>query len=249
MEQSATGTIRAPMPRNRASLRPPTSRPVVVGWAFGIVLPMLCLVADPGVLRASGFGMGPPLLGSHAAAVYALVFPAMALLAVWLHRRKGGIFVAGPLLAGGVLAVAVGIALLPWSIPLSLVGIGLLGLVPFGTALVYFGNGLSALREARARHAAARAYLVAGVLGLAAVGLPLAAQASVDRRAREVLQAAQSGDAARQARAVAALRTFGWLADSSAVFDAWRYADPQVQERIERAWYDATGQELAALVD
>ena len=228
--------------------RAPPERRIAFDVAFGIVLPVVCLVADPGIFR--GGGVMPPVLGGYAAAAYAFILPAMAVLAVWLVARKGALLLAGPLLAGGVVALGIGVVLLPLSLPMSLVLIGLLGLVPFGTAVAFLRNGVRAVRAARANRPPAWAWGTAVVLGVATVLLPVAAQASVDRRTKAVVEAALLGDAKREAEAVAQLKPFGWLADARGMVAAWEStSDPTLKERLTRAWYAATGEYLDVWVD
>lgn len=228
--------------------RPLTAGQITFDVVFGVALPVVCLVADPGIFRSGG--LMTPMLGGYAAAAYALILPAMGVLAAWLAWRKGALFLAGPLLVCGAVALGIGVVLLPLSLALSLVGIGLLGLVPLGTAVTFLRNGVRAFRAARASHSPPLLWGTATVLGVAAILLPLAAQASVNRRARAVLEAALIGDTKGEAEAVARLKPFGWLADSSGMAAAWSStSDPVVQERLARVWHEATGQSLAALID
>lgn len=217
---------------------------------FGIALPLVCFVADPGILRGD-MALGPPMLRSVAAGIYVFIVPAMLLLAIWLAFRRGAILLAGPLLAGGVVALGIGVVLLPMSLLMSLALIGLLGLVPLGTALAFFRNGLAALRAARATAAPVLVGVVATVLAFAALGLPVLAQVSINERTRAALDAALSKDASREARAVARLKSFGWLAPVDEFVSAWEASiDPVERAHLERVWREVTGDSLTAgLVD
>jgi len=220
-----------------------STRSLAFDVLFGIALPVVCLLADPGVFR--GGLLVPPVLGRYAVASYVLLLPAMVFLGIWLVWQRGALLLAGPLLASGAVAIAIGLALLPLSLPMSLVLVGLLGLVPFGTGVAFFRNGLRAFRAAGANRRPAFVCIIVAVLGLAAIALPLVAQHRVDRRTTAVVEAALSGDAGREAVAVARLRPFGWLADPHAVTTAWRSTtDYVVQRRLARAWQNATGQDL-----
>jgi len=218
---------------------------------FGIVLPLFCLVADPGILRGRGMSaVGPHILQSNVVAVYGAVVPAIVLFGVWCTWRRGPLLLAGPLLVGGCVSLAIGIALLPLSIMMSIALIGLLGLVPLGTAFAYLRNGLQAFRAARTAHSGAVAALMAVGLGAAVLALPLGAQAVVNARTTEAVAAALAGDARREAEAIAALKPFGWLIDDERFVAAWTAAaDPVVRDRLARVWHGATGDELRDTID
>jgi hypothetical protein len=87
---------------------------------------------------------------------------------------------------------------------------------------------------------------VSVLLGLAAVGLPLLAQHTIDRRAEAVVEAVLRGDARQQAEAIAHLKPFGLLVGRRGARRVWHtITDADMQERLHRAWYEATGQGLA----
>ncbi len=217
---------------------------------FGIALPILCLVADPGVLRPTPLvALGPPMLAPFAVAAYAAILPAMAVLVAWLAWPRAALVLAGPLFAGGGVALAIGVALLPISLPACLVLIGLLGLVPFATAFVFFRNGWRALRAARAGGASARALALVPLLFVGTVGFAFGAQRHADGRVEALIDAATSGDERRTADAVEGLRPYGWLVDMAPALAAARAGPEARAERLERAWHDATGRTLREAVD
>lgn len=217
--------------------------------AFGIVLPIACLIADPGILRSLPLSLlGPPLLAPFAAAAYVVILPAFVVLAVWLAWPRAALLLAGPLFAGGAVAFAIGVALLPISLPACVVLIGLLGLVPFVTAFVYVRNGLRALRTARAA-GASRSLVLVSLLFLVCFGAAYGAQWHVDGRVAALVEAATAGDDRRTDAAVEALRPFRWIADAAPALAAVRAAPKDRAERLERAWLDATGHTLREVVD
>ena len=227
----------------------PTAGATAFDVIFGIALPIVCIVADPGILRGRHV-LGPEILRTYAAGAYALILPAIAVIAVSLLRGGGGLLLAGPLLVGGCGALAIGLALLPLSLPMSLLGIGLLGLVPFATAFTFFRGGLRALSAARKAHPARVVAVVVSLLALASAAVPIAAQGAVDRRTRAALEAAISGEAVRETDAVERLRPVGWLADPSTFLEAWNAStDEARRERLDRVWRDATGHYLTTGFD
>lgn len=244
VEASAPGAVKPAASPAEGTQGQPTAGQITFDVAFGIVLPIACLVADPGIFR--GDGMLGPMLGAHAAAAYALIVPAMAVLAAWLAARRGALLLAGPLLVSGVAALGIGVLLLPLSVPGIFIGIGLLGLVPFGTAATFLRNGVRALRAARTGRSPVLAHGAVALLGLVTLALPLAAQSLVDHRTRALVRAVQGGDPDAEAEAVARLKPFGWVADRRILTAAWERSGDSwtLQGRLARAWHEATGREL-----
>jgi hypothetical protein len=109
----------------------------------GIALPVLCLLADPGVFK--GWAYRP--------VVYTFIATEIAVLAAWLllqpRLRSSALFFAGPLAAGGGFALALGVALLPLSFFGLLLLVGFLGFTPFFTSFAYLRSGLRAFRRGR----------------------------------------------------------------------------------------------------
>jgi hypothetical protein len=125
---------------------------------MGIIAPILCLYFDPLIFKNIIFsvscGDGNATLGQPLAIfAYTLIGLGMLALAIWLiaGTRLGGsaAFFAGIFFAGAESALALGVALLPLSVPALLFIIGILGFIPFLTAFVYLRNGVRAWRSAR----------------------------------------------------------------------------------------------------
>lgn len=156
-------------------------------FIFGIAAPILCLYFDPIVFR--GDGCYGPILGRVTTFAYVGVGLEVALLAIWLvfsHRLgTSGDFVAGVFGIGAVVSFGVGLVILPFSlIGILLLGLGLLGFIPFLTAIVYWRNSriawLLAREKAPKRLVAGRLALL--VLGIAvAVGISTGSQVAVSR--------------------------------------------------------------------
>lgn len=215
---------------------------------FAVVLPIVCLGADPGILRPGG--LVDPIWPENTVAANVFVALAMAAFVSWRVWRNGALLVVGPLFVGAAGALAIGVVLLPLSIVLVPALIGLLGLVPFGTAVAFFASGKRAWRAARATHSSAVVLAASIVLGGTLLGVAVGAQRSVNRRATALVQAAVAGDAQREARGIARLRAFGPLADGALAYDAWADAPtPEVRGRVFDAWLRATGQNLEAVFD
>ncbi len=121
---------------------------VVFDVAFGIVFPLICLIADPIVFRSDGNLGDRGVLADYALFAYLFIGLQAVALAAWLllGRRlgAGGAWFAGPLAAGAIFAGVVGLAILPLSLIGLLFIIGILGFTPWLTSFVYLRNALRA---------------------------------------------------------------------------------------------------------
>ena len=215
---------------------------------FGIAMPAVCLLLDPGVFRRGmlrdAMVSQLPLQG-HAIAAYTSIVPGILLLAAWLGWKRAPLLFAGPLLFGGLVALSIGVALLPLSLPASIVLIGLLGLVPFGTALAFFRNGIRAFRAASTHRSHWIVGAVALAMGSVTAALPVAAQLTLNGRTQAALDAARTDDPKREAEAVARLKPFAWLADEQRFVEAsLATPDTATQQRLARMWNAVTGEDL-----
>lgn len=246
MESSPGIPSREPAVAADARPRPPARRRTAFDVIFGIALPAVCLLLDPGVFRRSpGWDPMPLRFQGHAIAAYTSILPGALLLAAWLGWKRAPLFFAGPLLFGGLVALAIGVVLLPISLPAAIVLIGLLGLVPFGTALAFFRNGIRAFQAACAGRSPWVVAAVTLTMGAATGALPVAAQLTLNGRTRAALDAALADDPKREAEAIAALKPFGWLADRQRFQDAALASkNSGVQQRLARVWHAATGEDL-----
>jgi hypothetical protein len=165
-----------------------TGRWLVFDVVAGFILPLVCFALEPAVFS----GSFTSLLGPYRTFVYAGFALATAALLAWLVQgpRLGrwlGL-VAGMLLAASLAALLTGILLLP----LSIIGLfaallGLLGLVPFATAMAYLHNSLDAIHLASRRSGPWRArlwtatgvLLVVGAAGLVHVAVAGSIDAAV----------------------------------------------------------------------
>lgn len=221
---------------------------------FGLVLPVLCLVFDPIVFRSGGgelFGRDGIYQRVRFFAYSASALE-MATLACWLFvirkypawsRPAGGVMAAGALFA-----LAVGLAILPFSvIGLLFVGLGALGFIPFVTALVYFRNARRALRLNRAGEPVRGGAMAAFAFGAAlALCMPAVAQRCarlVVRRASAEAVAGGELSPGRQ-RVVRAL-TFlsGETFDDLVAEYSWE-TDAERKSRLAEAYWEVTGRDI-----
>jgi hypothetical protein len=138
--------------------------------AWGIVMPVVCLVMDPVIFK--GYWA---ILGYWNRMAYAFIACEIALLAMWLvlrgRLRNGALLLSGPLLAGGVFALGIHAIMLPLTLRGMPFAIGFLGFTPFLTSFVYFRNAWRALMKER--DSVGRGFRISIVLaGMALMLLP-----------------------------------------------------------------------------
>ena len=118
---------------------------------YGIVLPILCFIFDPGFVREHGFWGSAPGLSEVFYTAVSLQLPAFLAWQVagrWMHWSCVAIL-AGVLWVGVGIATSVGLMMLPLSVIGLIVGIGALGFTPFLTAVVFGRNAIRATRRAK----------------------------------------------------------------------------------------------------
>ena len=107
-----------------------------VKWAAGVVAPILAAEFDPCFFKGGIFGA--PIFLDMRPFAYAIIFGGALAMSIRLLTRRGGSFAAGMLTSFCILALGLGVCLLPHSLfGMVLAGIGVLGLLPFATAIVF----------------------------------------------------------------------------------------------------------------
>jgi hypothetical protein len=159
---SASSTPKAGFWR-RQFQQTPTTKQKVFDWVFGVVLPLICVVADPIVFK--GFGVEGPLLGFARPFAYIFSFASILMMTGWLALGNRLRAIAAPLaglfVAGSLISLCVGTVLLPFSILGMFLIIGVLGFTPFFSSLVYFRNGLRAAGSSTGIETSIAVYLAA----------------------------------------------------------------------------------------
>jgi hypothetical protein len=219
---------------------------------FGLVLPVLCFAFDPVVFRGGIAGSNGGIYREVRLFAYTASALEMATLACWLFvirkypawsRPAGGVMAAG-----AFFSFALGLAILPFSvIGILVLGIGLLGFIPFLTALVYLRNARRALKLNRAGAPVRGGALAAFVFGLAfALGMPAVAQrgaALIIRRASA--EAVEFGELSPQKRRV--VRALAFLSGETFYDLVSRYneePDAERRYRLAEAYWQVTGEEI-----
>ena len=109
-------------------------------FGFGVIAPIICLIADPVIFKGASFLAVGGLLAPFKVAAYTAIGLGVAALAIWLTFRPRLLahsdFFAGLFLMAQISAFLSAVIILP----MSIIGIGMggiLGLIPFVTAFVF----------------------------------------------------------------------------------------------------------------
>lgn len=245
---------------------PETDRPAMrIGLNLfgGVVLPLVCLVADPVVFR-SGVGGGAlfPSVRVAAYSFFALQMTALILCLCRprLHRRAAAIL-AGVMFVGSAAALLLGIMLLPFSLIGLMAVIGILGFSPLLVSWIYYKNAVRAYRAARSEDLASGQqiderrphltprYALCWAAGILSVVIPYGVQSFSSEMTASVMKAALDGDD------VASAAAFKQMSDWKLFFrffaDTDRLAEESLQastdqrfERIARLYSIITDEDM-----
>jgi hypothetical protein len=158
---------------------------------FGILLPLLCFALDPGYMNGTSRAW---FLSSNALFVQTMCVLSIVALLAWhrFGRRHPvvGTMLAGPLFAGGMVAFAVGVSLLPVTLTAVLIVINLFGLLPFGAAFVLARRAVGAIELGAAGLESMKSGLIAFATGmltiLYAAGYQQAIDGVIERSVRQL---------------------------------------------------------------
>jgi hypothetical protein len=128
----------------------PTRKQKIFDWAYGVVVPLICVAADPGVFRSFSGGSG--VLGEMRPFAYLLSAVSILAMAAWLlwgaRLKWAAAPLAGLFFVGGGISFAVGLFLFPASFIGLFFLIGALGFTPLFSSVVFLRNGVRAYRAA-----------------------------------------------------------------------------------------------------
>ncbi|MGE0534514.1 MAG: hypothetical protein AB7O68_06035 [Pirellulales bacterium] len=170
-----------------------------VDASAGVVFPLLCFYYD-----AAGEGKMPTAMGMFyggpiQVAVYVAVGWQIAALLSWLLSPWRPIWLVGlwggTMAVGAIVALAIGIVMLPLTFIGLFVLVGVLGLCPWYASFVYFCNAREAFRAIDRGGAPNRLGVAGFVIGaLLAMFVPAAADIWVRRDVRQLVTAVQMGN-------------------------------------------------------
>jgi hypothetical protein len=219
-------------------------------YAFGVLLPIACFVADPIVFKSTIWG--PPLLGNYRFIAYFVSVAEMAILLFWLSARRYvapfSAPVAGALLAGGIFSTLIGIVILPFSVMGLVFGIGLAGFTPFLTGLVYLRNGARAMRAQLKNSVFGYRFLIAALAAVLAIGIPGLVGMQLSQTISSSVATFLNGDPVQSAAAANKLRSFSLIiseSDLRPMIPAYQgEANPEKKAAIKQVYSDVTGSDI-----
>jgi hypothetical protein len=215
-------------------------------WIFGVVLPVICFVADPVVFK--GGLADEPFLGTFKPLAYVLSFVSVMAMAAWLiwgaKLKWLNAFLAGLFAVGGVISLAVGIVLLPVSLLGLLILIGILGFTPLLTALVFLRNSARAFDAAKPffeKRVLINSFMLSAVFSVA---LPTVLNIQIKR----ALDAMRHGDAATVRAQAKNLKYVAPLADLDGLARQYAFSkDEHNKEKraaIAEVYKELTGEDV-----
>jgi hypothetical protein len=145
------------------------------------------------------------------------------------------------LFAGALFAGGLGVVLLPFSVIGLVAIIGLLGFVPFLTAVVYYVNAVEAYHHARKVARGQRRFGSALLGALLVIGVPGAVQALVSLAVQSAIRDLAAGKSA------AMLTLRGWYRFAPRDSLVWSYAaerDPVRKQRLANAYKELNGEDV-----
>ncbi|HUR98312.1 MAG TPA: hypothetical protein VMZ26_09645 [Pyrinomonadaceae bacterium] len=208
----------------------PTRKQRMFDWAYGVIIPLICVAADPGVFRNLSGASG--LLGEARPFAYLLSAVSILGMAAWLlwGRRLKSLAapLAGLFFFGSAVSAGVGVILSPFSFFGLFFVIGALGFTPLFSSVVFLRNGVRAYRSASA-NLADQAALQAVLLGaLFSFVIPYVATVEITKLVDEVV----AGDVDTIQRQSLKLRILAPLVDPGPI--ARSYFDSPEEEDSPR---------------
>ncbi|MDJ0973810.1 MAG: hypothetical protein QNJ98_05075 [Planctomycetota bacterium] len=229
-------------------------RSILTGVTFGLLLPVACLLVDPLVFKAHPtepvlFHVDPlyPHLWAAAWAFVLLEGTALVLHMLWRPVRRGDqALFAGVFLVGALGACGIGVRLLPYTIPGIFVGVGVLGLVPFATCVVYLRRAVRALR--RSEVWTVRSLEVVLLLGMAlAVGTPAMVWKAGRMISGSTLHELEVGRAGGVEMGIQRLRRYRFLVYMDDLVIRYDLSgDPEERRRLGRVYAAVMGRSIDA---
>jgi hypothetical protein len=217
----------------------------IFDWAFGAIVPLICVAADPIVFRHDG-----DLLAAYRPFAYLLSFISILAMAAWLLWGPKLKWLAAPVsglfYVGGAISLLVGLVLLPFSIfGIMFSPISLLGLTPLFSAVVYIRHGRRAYNASLLTLEDPTAWRAAFLAGLFSFVIPYVINVQIVRAVNEI----STGDVNTIRRETAKLKFVAPLADLGPVlklhrrFEVAEKESPRAQE-FANAYREIRGLEI-----
>jgi len=220
----------------------PTERQKRWDWAFGVVLPVICIYLDPFIF-ANHVSNDAAILGTYRPFAYTGTFISIMLMMAWLlwRERLGGysaIF-GGLFLVASAISLVLGILFFPFSVLGSFALIGVPGFTPLFTSLIFLRNAVRALRAAETSFKLSKLIPAAMVGVLSGLTVPYVLQVRVNNSLDAL--AGASPETIRSEGST--LRTLSPLVDPGKVWQLYYDSPTHSPERSElkNLYYALTG--------
>jgi len=158
---------------------PPAKEPTTVQYRwdiiFGILLPLICLIADPVVFKTWTL-RDVAFLGSFRTVCYLIILIGIIIQSYVLIRHPCSVVLAGILFAGSIFSFALGYFLLPVSIIGLIMVIGIFGFIPFFTSFVLLRNAYRVFRNSFNKEQSIQHISICGIIFIIALFSPILVQ-------------------------------------------------------------------------
>src|SRR4030095_4338358 len=228
--------------------REPTNRQRIFDWAYGVIIPMICVAADPIVFRSDG--LGSSLLVSYRPFAYVLSAVSILGMAAWLSwGPRLGILsapLAGLFFVGSAISFLVGVVLSPFSLlGLLFYFVGFLGFTPLFSGMVFLRNGVQAYRAALRTVYDQPAWQAAFLAALFAFVTPYVVNVEVSGLVNEIVR----GDVNTIRRESAKLAYVAPLVDPGLIAQGYFQSTTEEREsprmkELARVYRDLTGETI-----
>jgi hypothetical protein len=228
-----------------------STREMVFSILFGILAPIACFIFDPIVFQRTSLGgvLADYYLFAYLGAGIGILTLILQLV-LGKRLRMGGGVVAGILLSGAVVALLIGLLIFPISLlGILFVGIGLLGFIPFLTSLVFFRNGLRALRQAKNRIPKSSLILSITLGIILAITIPGVANWDSSRFVAHSIDTLLNGDTQQAEESVQRLKHALWCNvscfDEMVEYYEYRiFANDSERDRFAEVYMEITGDDI-----
>jgi hypothetical protein len=219
---------------------------------FAVVLPLLCLVADPIVFK----GLTPALrnyalLADYQLLAYLVSTVEVGLFLTWrtfrLRLRPYATAFAGFFFAAAIFSGVIGLAILPYSLFALILVVGILGFIPFLTAFVFLRNGVRAMRIQVTASSLTHRFAVALLSAVLVIALPVFTNMTIETALDSTVESMIEGNATEAQLAALRLREFRFVPSKYTDRIATAYShesDPVKRSTFNAVYQDITGEDL-----
>ena len=197
-----------------------TRKQKIYDWLFGVVLPVICVAADPIVFKnGSVWSHDNAMLSQYRPFAYVLSFVSILAMAAWLLWRERLGWLAAPIsglfLVGSVVSLVVGVIIAPYSLLGLILLIGALGFTPLFSAFIYMRNAFRAYEAIEPfldTGFAMRSFVIGVVFSFC---VPFAVNAHINRVITDILSSdpAQARQEAWKLKIAAPITSFSEIAE------------------------------------